>query len=297
MMNLLAHRVTGNPDGPPLFLLNGGLMTMAAWEKIAAPLEDAFRIVRCDFRGQLFSPGVPEPRLEPHAEDLVALLDALEIERIHAAGTSFGALVALRLAALHPERVASVIAITATEKVTPELWAASARVRDACLEAVAGGDGGRVYDLVIPATYSPEYLEANAATLALYRRQVGLLPAAWYAGLAPIIGVLEGLDLTPYLPLIQAPTRHKQPAIQFVNQLFKRIVIRRVLALVFPRHPSQSSKRSAMNRAGGRVHRTRGARLPRGEDAASFLRSGGWAFCLALRLDRRSMPVSASRDR
>jgi len=71
-LSLLAHRVTGNPDAPPLFLLNGGLMTMAAWEKIAAALEDAFRIVRCDFRGQLFSVGVPEPRLESHAEDLVA---------------------------------------------------------------------------------------------------------------------------------------------------------------------------------------------------------------------------------
>jgi 3-oxoadipate enol-lactonase len=186
--------------------LNGGMMTMAAWEKIAAPLEETFRVVRCDFRGQLFSPGVPEPRLESHAEDLVALLDALGIERIHAAGTSFGALVALRLASLHPERVASVIAITATERITPELWAASVRVRDACLEALAGGDGGRVYDLIIPATYSPEYRETNAAALALYRRQVGLLPAAWFAGLAPIIGVLEGLDLTPFLPLIQAPT-------------------------------------------------------------------------------------------
>jgi 3-oxoadipate enol-lactonase len=205
-LSLLAHRVTGNPDGPPLFLLNGGLMTMAAWERIAAALEDAFRVVRCDFRGQLFSPGVPEPRLEPHAEDLVELLDALGIERIHAVGTSFGALVALRLASLHPERVASVIAITGTERATPDLWEASARVRDACLEAVAGGDGGRVYDLVIPATYSPEYLEANAAALALYRRQVGLLPAAWFAGIAAIIGVLEGLDLTPFLPLIQAPT-------------------------------------------------------------------------------------------
>ncbi|HEV7787233.1 MAG TPA: alpha/beta hydrolase [Thermoanaerobaculia bacterium] len=206
MMTLLAHRVTGNPDGPPVFLLNGGLMSMAAWEKIAVALEDAYRVVRCDFRGQLFSPGVPEPRLEPHAEDLVALLDSLGIQRIHAAGTSFGALVALRLAALHPERVASVIAITATEKVTPELWESSAAVRDACLEAVAGGDGGRVYDLVVPATYSPEYREANAAALAFYRRQVALLPAAWYEGLAPIIGVLEGLDLTPVLPLIQAPT-------------------------------------------------------------------------------------------
>ncbi len=208
-MSLLTHRVTGNPDGPPVFLLNGGLMTMAAWEKIAVALEDAYRVVRCDFRGQLFSPGVPEPRLEFHAEDLVALLDSLGIERIHATGTSFGALVALRLAALHPERVASVIAITATEKVTPELWESSAAVRDACLEAIAGGaggDGGRVYDLIIPVTYSPEYLEANAAALAFYRRQVALLPAAWYQGLAPIIGVLEGLDLTPFLPWIQAPT-------------------------------------------------------------------------------------------
>jgi len=202
---LLAHRLTGPPDAPPLFLLNGGLMTMAAWEKVVAPLEDAFRIVRCDFRGQLFSPGVPEPRLEPHAEDLVALLDALGIERIHAAGTSFGGLVALRLASLHPERVSSVIAITATERITPELWEASARVREVCLEAVAGGDGGRVYDLVIPATYNPEYREANAVILAAHRRQTSLLPAAWFAGLAPILGALEGLDLRPFLPLIQAP--------------------------------------------------------------------------------------------
>src|SRR5262249_15533104 len=163
-------------DAPPLFLLNGGLMSMVAWEKVAVGLEDAYRGVRCDFRGQLFSPGVPEPRLEPHAEDLVALLDSLGIETIHAAGTSFGALVALRLASLHPERVASVVAITATDKVSPEQWAASALARDACLEAVAGGDGGRVYDLVVPATYSPEYREANAAALAFYRRQVALLP-------------------------------------------------------------------------------------------------------------------------
>ena len=76
-LTLLSHRLTGPPDASPLFLLNGGLMTMAAWEKVVAPLEDAFRIVRCDFRGQLFSPGIPEPRLQPHAEDLVALLDQL----------------------------------------------------------------------------------------------------------------------------------------------------------------------------------------------------------------------------
>lgn len=201
----LGHRVTGNPAGPPLFLGNGGLMTMAAWERFAALLEADYRVVRADFRGQLFSPGEPAPDLAAHAADVVALLDFLGIERIHAAGTSFGGLVTLLLAARHPERVASVAAITAAERVTPEFWRASAEVRDASLAAVAGGDGGRVFDLVIPVTYSPEYREANAATLALYRQQMAALPPSWYAGLAGLLGALEGLDLRPDLPRITCP--------------------------------------------------------------------------------------------
>jgi pimeloyl-ACP methyl ester carboxylesterase len=203
---LLAHRVTGNPAGPPLLLLNGGMMTIAAWEPVAAPLGETYRVVRCDFRGQLFSPGVPEPRLEAHMADVVAVLDELRIDRAHVAGTSFGGLVALLLAALHPERVASVAAVTVTDRVTSEMWDGSALLRDAALAAVSGGDGGVVYDLLIPATYSPAYLEANAAALLLYRRQVAALPVIWFEGIVGILSALEGLDLTPHLPRIQAPT-------------------------------------------------------------------------------------------
>jgi pimeloyl-ACP methyl ester carboxylesterase len=202
---LLAHRLTGNPDGPPLLLLNGGMMTMAAWERIASPLGDSYRVVRCDLRGQLLSPGEPEPRLEAHVADVIALLDFLGIDRVHAAGTSYGALVALRLATLHPERMASVIAITAGERITEKFWEATLRVREAALAAVAGGDGGRVLDLILPATYSPEYLEANAAVLAAHRHQTSLLPPIWFLGLARILSSLEGLDLTPDLPRIQCP--------------------------------------------------------------------------------------------
>ncbi len=51
---LLAHLVEG--DGLPLVLLNGGMMTYASWEPIAAVLREQWQVLRCDFRGQLLSP-------------------------------------------------------------------------------------------------------------------------------------------------------------------------------------------------------------------------------------------------
>ena len=51
--------------------------------------------------------------LDDMAEDLLELLDALEIERPVVVGHSYGADIALYLAAAHPERVAEVIAIEA----------------------------------------------------------------------------------------------------------------------------------------------------------------------------------------
>ena len=203
---ILGHRITGNLDGPPVLLLNGSMMTMGAWEPVAAPLGETYKVIRCDFRGQIFSLGESEPRLEAHVADVVALLDELGLQRIHAVGTSFGGLVATRLAALHPERVASLAAITTADRIDPDLWEGSAQVRDAALEAAAGGDGGKVLDLVLPVTYSPEYLAANAELLAAHRRQTALLPAGWYRGIAAIISSLEGLDLTPYLSSIRCPT-------------------------------------------------------------------------------------------
>jgi pimeloyl-ACP methyl ester carboxylesterase len=204
--SILAHRVTGNPDGPPVLFLNGSMMTMGAWEPLAAPLGETYKVIRCDFRGQIFSPGEAEPRLEAHVADVVALLDELGLPRVHAVGTSFGGLVGVRLASLHPDRVASLAAITTADRVDPSLWEGSAKVRDAALQAAAGGDGGRVLDLILPVTYSPEYLVANVALLGAHRLQTALLPAAWYRGIAAIISSLEGLDLTPHLANVRCPT-------------------------------------------------------------------------------------------
>jgi pimeloyl-ACP methyl ester carboxylesterase len=121
---VLAHTVSG--DGPPLLLLNGGLMSYPAWEPLAGPLSGRFRLVRCDFRGQLLSPGPAPTTLEGHAADLLQLLDALQIESAHVAGVSLGALVGVTLAAGAPQRVRSLIAMNATDRGA---WSPGARSR------------------------------------------------------------------------------------------------------------------------------------------------------------------------
>lgn len=204
MSEILAHRVTG--QGPPLLLLNGGLMSIAAWDRIIGPLEASFQVVRCDFRGQLLSPGEPEPRLAPHVEDVVRLLDFLGLERVHVAGVSLGGMVGTLLAATHPERVRSLAAITTTDRVTPAMWEETAQMRQIAREAAEGGDGGRVLDFLLPRTYTAEYLEAQRSAMGFYRQWVAGLPAVWFAGLAAILSALEGLDLTPHLGAIRCPT-------------------------------------------------------------------------------------------
>ena len=69
--DILTHRIDG--EGEPLLLLNGGMMSIAAWEAIAGPLHRHHRVLRCDFRGQMLSPGAPHREMEDNVRDLVAL--------------------------------------------------------------------------------------------------------------------------------------------------------------------------------------------------------------------------------
>lgn len=199
----LTHRVEG--QGEPVLLLNGGLMSIAAWEPIAAALAERYQVIRCDLRGQLLSPGEPEPKLEPHVADVVELLDHLGVDRVHLAGTSYGSFVAIELAALHPRRVASVAVIAGTDRITPEAWEGTARLREIALEAVQGGDGGKVLEALLPGTYSPEYLEAQKTTLAFHKTWVRAMPTIFFKGFVSMLSSMQGLDLTPYLGAVRCP--------------------------------------------------------------------------------------------
>lgn len=199
----LTHRIDG--EGEPVLLLNGGLMSIAAWEPVAAALAERYQVIRCDLRGQLLSPGEPEPKLDTHVADVIDLLDRLGLGRVHLAGTSYGSFVAIRLAALHPERVSSVAVIAGTERITPEAWAGTGVLRNLALEAIAGGDGGKVLEALLPTTYSPEYLEAQKTALAFHKTWVRAMPVIFFKGFVSMLSSMQGLDLTPSLGAVRCP--------------------------------------------------------------------------------------------
>ena len=133
------HRVDG--VGEPLLLFNGIAMSVASWEEIARPLAERFRVVRFDFRGQLLSPGDPPADVLEHAADVVALLDELAIDRAHLVATSFGAAVALLLAARWPQRVRSLISIASADAFDDVMAEEVARWRRACFDSLATAIG------------------------------------------------------------------------------------------------------------------------------------------------------------
>lgn len=200
----LGHGLSG--AGPPLLLLNGGMMSYAAWEPLAAPWARAHTVVGCDFRGQLMSPGPPPERMEGHADDVLELLDALGVERAHVVGTSFGALVGLLLAARHPERVAALVAVSATTHVTADMWQAAQPLIAAARATLAGADPRAVFDALLPTAFSPAFRAKRAAALRQRREQFAELPRSWFEGLLGLLAALEGLDLRPWLGRVGAPT-------------------------------------------------------------------------------------------
>jgi non-heme chloroperoxidase len=106
-VRVFAQDVGTGADRPPVVLVPGFGMTHEAWDRQVRVLTAAGRrVIAVDPRGHGRSDkpldGYDVPRL---SDDLVAVLDALGVERCSLVGWSFGGQVAFRAAAAHPERV------------------------------------------------------------------------------------------------------------------------------------------------------------------------------------------------
>ncbi|MCV2490033.1 alpha/beta hydrolase [Geodermatophilus sp. YIM 151500] len=88
-------------DGAPVVLLLHGITGNGmAWARVAAALAGDFDVHAPDLRGRAASSALPGPYgIEGHAEDAVALLDALGVDRAVLVGHSMGGFVAAMVAA------------------------------------------------------------------------------------------------------------------------------------------------------------------------------------------------------
>jgi len=198
--------VRSDGAGEPLILLNGIAMTALSWEEVAQPLACHFRVIRCDFRGQLMTPSPPPATLAEHAADVAALLDHLGLEAVHVVGTSFGGVVGVLFAARYPERARSLITIASADGFDETMAAEVARWREACLRSLEGGDRGRLSEALEPVVYSPAYVEAHRAERAQRLAQIAALPELWFRNLIGLLDSAHSLRLREELAAIRCPT-------------------------------------------------------------------------------------------
>ena len=170
---ILYHRIDG--DGEPLLLLNGVAMSVAAWEDIARQFAESFRVVRCDFRGQLMMP-VTVPDVADHAKDVVALMDYLELDTAHLLGTSFGGVVATMVAGRHPDRVLSLTTVASAPGFYDEMADEVELWKAACRRSLDGGDRGHLSDVLDPIIFSRAYTESHKEERTMRRAQIAALP-------------------------------------------------------------------------------------------------------------------------
>ena len=107
----------GNPDGEPLLLLHGYTDSSRSWS-LTTPYLGNYRLLIPDQRGHGAS-DAPECcyGLSQFADDARLFLDAMGVRRAAVAGHSLGSMVAISLAADHPERVSRLILIGSTAMV------------------------------------------------------------------------------------------------------------------------------------------------------------------------------------
>ncbi len=106
--------------GSPLVLLHGGMLTIDLnFATLIPTLARRHQVIGVELQGHGRTADIDRPITMPAlAGDVVALLDHLGVERAHVLGHSMGGAVTLELAVSHPDRVRSIVPISAS--VRPE---------------------------------------------------------------------------------------------------------------------------------------------------------------------------------
>lgn len=101
-------------SGEPVLLLHGFPQHWWAWRRVIPALAERYRVICPDLRGAGWSDAPPSGYTsEQLTADVVALLDLLQVAKVHLIGHDWGGMVGYRLCLSHPERVGRFVCLAA----------------------------------------------------------------------------------------------------------------------------------------------------------------------------------------
>jgi 3-oxoadipate enol-lactonase len=196
----IAYAEDGPPDGPALVMSHSLSADHTMWEPQLPALVDRYRVLRIDTRGHGRSE-VPagDYSLEQLADDVVALMDSLKIDRAHFCGLSMGGMIGQTLGLRAPDRFLSLTLCDTSSGYPPEgraMWAD--RIAAARAHGLAPG-----LDATIDRWFSPGFVASHPNVIEKVQAMILATPVDGYCGCSAAISKLA---LTERLGEIRIPT-------------------------------------------------------------------------------------------
>jgi 3-oxoadipate enol-lactonase len=191
------YEIDGPANAPVLVLSNSLGTTLDMWVPQIDALRWKFRVLRYDTRGHGGTSVIPGPyTIGEMGQDVLALLDALDIERAHFCGFEMGGLIGQWLGVNAPERINRLIVSNTAARIgTAEGWQARAHlVRTEGMAEVADGAASR--------WFTPGFIQRQPERVEMLLRQLRSSPEAGYAACCDALGTA---DLRDDIQRIQAP--------------------------------------------------------------------------------------------
>lgn len=188
-------------QGAPIVILSHSLgSSLVMWNPQMRALETHFKVLRYDIRGHGKSEAPPGAyTLELLGEDAVALLDVLEIERVHWVGLSMGGMIGQSVALNYPRRLSSLALCDTGAAIAPEaqpIWQER-------IDAVRGGGVASQLEPTMERWFTPSFLKLNPHMLGVIRNEFLATPAQGYLG---CIYAIRKLNYLNRLSAIKIPT-------------------------------------------------------------------------------------------
>jgi len=194
------YELSGKKDGPFVILSHSLGSSLAMWNPQMKPLEPHFQVLRYDIRGHGKSEAPPGAyTLELLGEDAVALLDVLEIEKVHWVGLSMGGMIGQSVALNYPKRLRSLALCDTSAAIAPEaqpIWQER-------IDAVREKGVESQLEPTMERWFTPTFLNLNPNMLGVIRKEFLATPAQGYLGCIYAIRKLNYLDR---LSIIKIPT-------------------------------------------------------------------------------------------
>ena len=130
----------------PVLMMHGFARNATFWNRWVPAIAESRRVYRPDLLGCGAS-DIPAPgyRFTPEkiAAEILAVLKAMSVERVHWVGESSGGIIGLLLAAAHPERIASLVLCNTPTRIPDEIKGIYALDQESTAAAIrTHGTGG-----------------------------------------------------------------------------------------------------------------------------------------------------------